>query len=136
MADTIDVVGIVVQRPVRIMLEVIIVSGFGSFFRRRCVVRHRVLSNAPNTTIPGEQNRLVREPGAAALRRIDREADIPPGFLRNSYRAGGQNSGSACPLAPSAGKPDFDARASTIMATRDISARPRRHGGYIRKPDL
>src|ERR1700687_4393375 len=44
-ADTIDVVGIVIQRPVRVMFEVVVISGLGPLFRGRNIVRHSILSS-------------------------------------------------------------------------------------------
>jgi hypothetical protein len=41
-ADTINIIGVVVQRPARIMFEVIVISGLGQLAGRRNVVRHIV----------------------------------------------------------------------------------------------
>src|SRR5260370_1295341 len=50
MADAINVVGIVIQRPVRVVFEVIVISRLGLLFRRWYVVCHSILSAAPATT--------------------------------------------------------------------------------------
>jgi hypothetical protein len=39
-ADAIDVIGIVVRRPVRVVFEMIVIAGLGQLFRRWYIVRH------------------------------------------------------------------------------------------------
>jgi hypothetical protein len=33
-ADTVNIIGVVIQRPVRVMFEVVVISGLGQLFRR------------------------------------------------------------------------------------------------------
>jgi hypothetical protein len=39
-ANPINIIGIVVERSLRVMLEMIVISGLGQFFRRGYIIRH------------------------------------------------------------------------------------------------
>jgi hypothetical protein len=42
-ADTVNIIGIVIQRSVRVMFEVVVISGLGQFAGRWDVIRHIVV---------------------------------------------------------------------------------------------
>jgi hypothetical protein len=66
--DTINIVGIIIQRPVWVMLEVVIISGLGQLAWRWYVVRHIVVPGcASKATISGLLTRSV----AAVSGRLD-----------------------------------------------------------------
>src|SRR5713101_8622581 len=74
MADTVNIVGVVVQLSVRVMLEVVVISGLRPLLRRWYVVRHIVVPDcAPRSTISGLSARLV------ATAKVDRRSLSAPG---------------------------------------------------------